>query len=144
MFGFTTVSLATLMQEKAINGELRALVASQRAQLEWFAAHVNELKVERAALFHKIGLDVPVPTIELPPAAPLPGMDDNYIPTAGKQVANIGDQLARRREARDRRGPVAAPLANFSGFEDVGDAAARELGLTHDDVGNVLEVPVER
>jgi hypothetical protein len=149
MFGFFARAdanvVAALIAEKSINGELRSMLAGERARFDWLAAHVNELKLERAALYARIGLDVPVPTIERTASRPLPGADDNYVPPAGHQLANVGDTLARARERRDAApnpdlaARVLETLAGPLSFEDIGDEAAAALRIEHDRAGNLID-----
>lgn len=136
--------LAQLLAEKSITAELRARVASLEAHFDWIAAHVNELKIERAALLERcVGIQLAgVPVIERQ-SAPLPGADPAYAPTI---PPNLGDILNQAREiADDRRRPtseqdrsIAAVDAGAVSFEDMGDARARDEGVTHNDRGEVV------
>lgn len=147
MFGFlfnraSASVVAELVKLQAINSELRARLAAERARGDWMLEHVNELRIERGMLYARIGVDVPVPIIERAPepvkVEGLPGADDNYQPPAGEQLANVGDVLARAREVRDNpRVPLtraAIPNLGELSFEDMGDDAARALGIERDAV----------
>lgn len=140
-------TVAQLVAQKEINAKLEAALAAEKARVDWFMQHVNELKVERAALYERLGVHLPVPTIErvgpvhYPSAAPLPGMDDNYVPPAGGQPADLGNILATARDVRERaeqarrQPPMDLP---FQGFDDIGDEAAAAIGAKHDGTGRVI------
>lgn len=146
MFGRMKL-VSALIAEKAVNTELRAEVARLTTHFDWLASHVNELKIERAALLERcIGIQLAaVPIIQREPTATLPGADPNYpLPPAGK-LPNIGDILAKARDivedgrkpGADRQSLVSAEMAGIS-FEDMGDDAAALAGIQHAPDGSVV------
>lgn len=147
MFGTARALVAALVAEKAVNAELRTQLAKAEANFDWLASHVNELKMERAALLERtIGLQLAgVPVIQRVAAQPstLPGADPEYVPTGGK-LPNIGDVLARAREIAEvakHGGPepnIATPGPYGIDFEDMGDDAAHAAGMRHAADGTVV------
>jgi hypothetical protein len=139
--------VSALVSEKAVNAELRSQLARVQAHFDWLAQHVNELKLERAELYRRIGVFVPVPEIQTTAAAAvaLPGMDDNYVPPATSRVPDLGNVLARARESitndHKTRETRAAHGRPFDGdiFNDVGDEEAERLGLLRDELGVLVE-----
>jgi hypothetical protein len=114
-----------LAAEKAVNAELRVMLAQARANFDWLATRMHEIHLERAQLYERLGVHVPVPEIARTGAAmPAP---DNYTPPSNRPV---GDVLAMAREILDPKNKPAslADLTELS-FEDVGDDAAATLGL---------------
>ncbi len=145
MFGFKAL-VAALVAEKAVNGELRARLARAEANFDWLSSHVNELKMERAALLERtIGLQLAgVPIIQrvASETGPLPGADPAYVP---QKLPNIGDVLAKARDitdaARSGRQPeqsIASPGPIGIEFEDMGDDAAAAAGIRHANDGTVV------
>lgn len=148
MFGPSRRELAAaLLVEKATNGELRARIAQLTAHFDWLSSHVNELKMERAALLERcIGVQLAgVPIIQREATAALPGADPNYQPPVNV-LPNVGDVLAKardivedaRRPRSEQRDSLAASDIGAISFEDMGDDAARSQGITHDDRGEVV------
>ena len=131
--------VASEIAEKAITTHLRAELAAERARVDWFMQHINELKVERAALYARIGVHLPVATIQrVDGAPPLPGMDDGYAPPTGPG-ADFGNLLATARDLREkgekaRVAPAGMPDAIF---EDVGDEIAEAIGATNREDGTL-------
>jgi exonuclease VII large subunit len=124
-----TTSVQTL--QTALEGERRAHAATReqlaalRSTLTWMTEHVNRLEQDRQALFAKV-LDVQLPALEVrvtrraeaeAASAPTPG--------AGPEGQ---DEYAETIPALQAAGVL---------FEDVGDEAARQLGIEHDELGNV-------
>lgn len=153
MFGGISKQVAEivghLVAEKAINAELRVQLARERERFDWIAAHVNELKLERAELYRRIGIYVPTPTIERTGVPDLPGADDGYQVPAGGKVADLGDLMASARDLKERAertrlsdiARAAEPVAGgggFDGFADIGDEAAAAIGAAHDGAGNLV------
>lgn len=147
MFGYGKL-VAALVAEKAVNAELRAQLAKADAHFNWLSQHVNELKLERAALLDRcVGIQLAaVPMIQRELVA-LPGEDVGYVPPGGR-LPNIGDILAQAREivedgkrpkAEQAQSLAAADIGSVS-FEDMGDDAAKRMGITHDVLGNVVHV----
>jgi len=144
MFGSKRI-VEALLVEQALNAELRVQLARVQANFDWLAAHVNELKVERAALLERLlGLQLQtVATITRAPTGPLPGADPGYQPPAHLRVPDLGDILAKARESVDaQRQPPADPSlvhADMAGisFEDMGDTAAAAAGIEHAPDGTV-------
>jgi hypothetical protein len=149
MFGWVSQGVgelvAALVAEKAVNAELRAALARERERFDWIAQHMNELKLERAELYRRIGLYVPTPEIaRTGPAPDLPGADDHYAVPPGGKVPDLGDLMATARELKERaektrladiaRAQEPGPLGGggFDGFDDIGDAAAAAIGIAHD------------
>jgi len=134
---------ARLAAEQAISGELRATLAQSRANFDWLAARVNELNLERAELYRRIGVNVPVAEV-VRQTVGLVGADDNYAPGAGAKRADISDLMAKARELQDEARRPVAPGADLPGvghdlsFEDMGDAQAAGAGVMHDASGNVV------
>lgn len=134
-----------LIAEKAVNAELRGRVASLEAHFDWLSQHVNELKVERAALLERcIGVQLgAIPTIERSPAN-LPGADVAYTPSAPmlSGISNIGDVLAKAREITEQsRRPTPSVADQQVGgieFEDMGDELAAAQGIRHGVDGTVV------
>lgn len=134
-----------LVAALAANAELRARIATLEAHFDWIAAHVNELKIERAALLERcVGIQLAgVPIIERQHTS-LPGAAANYVPTG--PAPNLGDILSQAREiAADKRRPnseqdrsIAAVDAGAVSFEDMGDDRARAEGVTHNQRGEVV------
>lgn len=139
--------VAALVAEKAVNAELRVQLARYIAHFDWLSSHVNELKIERAALLERcIGIQLgAVPVIQRESTAPLPGEDVNYVPPAGK-LPNIGDILAKARDlvedekrpGSEQRNSLAAADMGAISFEDMGDDAAARAGITHGPGGSVV------
>lgn len=133
-----------LLTEAAVNAELRARIATLQAHFDWLAQHVNELKVERAALLERcLGIQLAaIPSIERSEPASLPGADVAYTPTPPMKTPRIGDILAQARElVDDRRRPapsVADAQVGGIEFEDMGDDRAAAEGITHATDGTVV------
>lgn len=131
MFQTKAMLVEALVKASAVIESLRAENARLTTHFDWLAAHVNELKVERAALLDRcLGIQLAaVPQI----ARELPGKDPAY--EAGRQP-NVGDILTRARElVTDARNPdrdslVGAEMGGIS-FEDMGDDAAKAAGIRH-------------
>lgn len=148
MFGPSRRKLhADLSAALAANAELRVRVAQLSAHFDWLSSHVNELKMERAALLERC-IDVRlagVPIIQREATAALPGSDPNYQPPVNA-LPNLGDVLAKARELADdarrpqaeQRDTIAAADMQAISFEDMGDEHARRVGITHDKAGNVV------
>lgn len=135
--------------------ELEIRVAQLTAHVDWLTAQVNTLSHERAALTDKLlSVTYPVPIIERRnevPARPLPGIvgrpveDGLPVPLSPVMPGARTDHMpafaapaARPWHAEDAyEGSIPALQAGQTIFEDVGDAAARELGLNHDEFGNL-------
>lgn len=137
--------IAHLIAEKAVNAELRAQLARERERFAWAAEMMNELRLERAELYRRIGIVVPTPQIERASTPPLPGADDNYVVPDGGKAADIGELMAAARELRDKRTrpalkDLAVPPAAIGAdmFEDVGDDGAAAIGAQHDTAGNLV------
>lgn len=142
--------IAGLIAEVASQARQIAALMAENARLQahfdWLASHVNELKIERAALLERcIGIQLgAVPIITREPTGALPGADPAYVPIAGK-LPNIGDILNKARELVDeghktpaeQESLVAAELGGIN-FEDMGDEAAARAGVTHDETGRVI------
>jgi hypothetical protein len=132
----TTDLACQLAAEHARTSELTRQLALANANFDWLRVHVNELKIERAELYRKLGYLVPVAEIARTEAASaaLPNADDGYTPTRPA----LGDLLAKARDivtgAPDRGMSEGGELS----FEDMGDDAARRAHLTHDDEGHLL------
>lgn len=147
MFGPSKTSLvAALLAEKTANAELRARVAQLTANFDWLASHVNELKIERAALLDRC-IDIRlagVPVIQREVAS-LPGADPNYQPQVNA-LPNVGDVLAKARDLvedskrprAEQDGSLAAADLQAISFEDMGDEAARRAGVGHDPAGRLV------
>lgn len=147
MFGPTRSELAgALLAANARNAELQARVAQLTAHFDWLSSHVNELKMERAALLERcIGLQLAgVPVIQREATASLPGIDPNYVPTG--QLPNIGDILTKARDlVEDGKRPRSEQRDTLAGadmqgisFEDMGDEAALRAGISHDSQGELV------
>ncbi len=138
----SVVVLELLGQVRVLEAK-NALLERERAvalhQLDWFAQLVTELRQREAALFlERYGVTLPAPQVEVsaetasPPPAPAAGVP--------AQVS-VRDVMGKAREMIDRAGqPPADPFADEADgmFDDVGDRRADELGLTHDDEGQVI------
>jgi hypothetical protein len=147
MFQTKAMLVEALITANVTIAELRSRNAQLAAHFDWLAAHVNELKLERAALFDRcLGLQLhAVPEIAREPLPrELAGADAGYVPNVGK-VGHIGDILEkarelvdeRRRPGADRDSRVGAEMAGIS-FEDMGDDAAKRAGITHAPDGTVV------
>jgi hypothetical protein len=144
---FTNRRLAVALErETAINVELRTRLARAEANFDWLAQHVNELKLERAALFDRmLGFQLAgVPVIQRTENLPLPGADPSYQPTVTKHPA-IGDIMAKARELTDaaKRGApaetsLATPAPDEISFNDMGDEAAAAAGIRHAPDGSAI------
>ena len=138
-------AFATIVAEKAVNAELRVQIARLTAHCDWLMAHVNELKLERAQLYERIGVYVPVPTIH---HGHQPEVPDNGALIGHGKVADVGDLMQKARELRteqqhDRliREHGNVPMAELSEmdiFSDVGDEAAKKLGIERTADGEVV------
>jgi hypothetical protein len=138
--------LAALVSEQAVAVELRTRLARAEANFDWLASHVNELKLERAALLERcLGLQLAgVPFIQREAlATALPGIDPGYAPALGR-LPNLGDVLAKARELADvaKRGgepeTIASTAPDMIVFEDMGDEAAAQAGIRHAADGTVV------
>ena len=149
MFGYYKLALK-LAAAIAETGCLRTELARAHAQADWLAAHVNELKVERAELLARAyGLAIPVPTVEIN-RGNLAGADPNY----GQQVdmgaapkLPLGDLLNQARdlaEAKKRGAGNQSNTAGYVDFEDMGDEEARDHGIGHNTAGEVVYQGEER
>lgn len=135
---------AELRAAQATITELRVQLARQTAHFDWLSAHVNELKLERAAMLERcLGIQLAgVPQIERSPV--LPGVDPSYLPTEFTKPP-IGDVIAKardivgdaRRPGAEGRDTIAAADLQSISFEDMGDELARTQGITHTRDGGV-------
>jgi hypothetical protein len=136
-----------LAAARAENTELRVQLARQTAHFDWLSSHVNELKLERAAMLERcLGIQLAgVPVIQRDPTAPaLPGVDPAYLPSELKGPP-LGDVLAKardiigeqRRHGAEGRDTLAAADLQAISFEDMGDDQARALGVSHTPDGAV-------
>lgn len=112
--------------------ELRASLARRNADFDWLAQRLHEVNLERAQLYARIGVNVPVPEIARA-EAPRPPVDD-YVPPARLP---IGDILNKARDIATAPRNVSADLGELS-FEDMGDEQAAAHGLAHNDAGEVV------
>ncbi len=113
--------------------QLERQEAGHTSTIEWLRVHVNRLEAERAILTReRLHVELPSPTLEREaPPPPRPREDA----ATGPQIAGLSvEALAERLSADDL--PVAQLLG--SSLEDVGDATARALGITHDQDGHVI------
>lgn len=105
---------------KAERDQLVALKAS----FEWLTNHVNRLETERNLLTQRVlGMNLPPMQLERVP-------DDPPTPTQSRIVG-------RPRED-DYASSIPAAQAMQTIFEDIGDDAAKEQGIEHDEAGNVV------
>lgn len=148
MFGPTKTQLvAKVVAQEATIGELRARIAQLTAHFDWLSSHVNELKMERAALLDRcIGVQLAgVPIIQREATATLPGADPAYQPPVNV-LPNVGDVLAKARDlVEDARRPRSERLDTLAradlgaiSFDDMGDEAARAMGISHAPDGSVV------
>lgn len=138
--------VASLHAEKTTNGELRARLASQQTTIDWLITHVNTLTLERAQLYQRIGVYVPVP--EIARTSPAPGVDRYEVPDH-QRAADVGELLAAARDLRSDAEAQRTRSENAVGaempdalaiFEDVGDTVARQIGRAHDDAGQAVDI----
>lgn len=138
--------VSTLVAEKAVNAELRVQLALERQRGDQLISAVNEMRIERAELYARIGMNVPIATMVRESTPPLPGMDDGYQPPAPHRVVpNIGEALNAARETLAQqivkaREPQPPPDLRDLSFEDMGDEAATALGVKHTEDGEVAYV----
>jgi hypothetical protein len=105
-------------EKTALTQQLAAL----RASFEWLTQHVNRLERERAVLLQRVlGVTLPVPEIGRASEPDRVGVATP--PTAPTQP--------------DYSTTIAGLQALGAAFEDVGDELAAQLGLRHDEFGNV-------
>lgn len=92
-------------------------IASTDVLMRFLCARINQIEAERAALLKKIGVDVPVAEMVAPRTAP-----------------NVDGEPPAATDARQR---MLDSLAGAAMFEDVGDDAAKTLGLAWNPDGSV-------
>lgn len=128
--------IAQLAIEQGISAALRTEIATLRTHFDWMAAHINELKIERAAFYQRLGVFVPVPEVSREHGA-LPSTD-GYVPPTGPPT---GDVLAAARELRERvaTGKSEQHGVSLAIFEDVGDEVAEQIGLKRTPTGELAE-----
>jgi len=111
MFVRESTLIAVLVKNAELTGhasELRASLSSAQTTIDWLKNRVNQLEKERAILFREVThLNIPVPEI-----ATAPG------------------------RAMSAHVPAPEHLA-MPDFEDVGDDRAAQLGLAHNDAGEL-------
>lgn len=122
-------------------------LAIQRANFDWLAAHVNELKAERAILLDRV-LEVQVPVMSIarePVQVEVPRAEPRLTPEA------LADKVAFMPPPQGERGTIFRPrtadeptsaqmaeaIAAGDLFNDVGDDRAREMGLGWDEEGRL-------
>jgi hypothetical protein len=137
-------AFAAIAAEKAVNAELRTTIARLQTHCDWLMAHVNELKLERAQLYERIGVYVPVPTIAHSPQPDVP-TDGTMLPRG--RVADMGDLMQKAREIKMEHERTRAAkaegnvpmdeLSEMDIFNDVGDDAAKKLRIVRDANGEV-------
>lgn len=120
MLGFVRVEL--LIEATTKVTQLEARLAAHLAHMDWLMAHVNRLEQERAVLFQRtLNLQMPVPEIlRMQSQAPTPSQG------LGRNVA-----------VEDDYGQTIPGVQAMGAFDDIGDEAARVLGITHDRQGQV-------
>ncbi len=130
----TRVQLAAA---EVANAQLAAENARLTGQLEWFAQHVNELKVERAALFERV-LEIQLPVMQIARVSAEVGP---AAATPADQPPRISPEQMRAQFTRVIAPPPPSGIPNAIGeavrgayepdalFEDVGDERAARLGL---------------
>jgi hypothetical protein len=141
MFQTKQTLLEALIRANTVIEGLRAENARLATHFDWLAAHVNELKIERAALLDRcMGIQLAaVPVI----GRELPGADPAY--AAHATTPNIGEVLNKARElvdearkpGADRNSLVSAEMGGIS-FDDMGDENAAAAGLHHAPDGTVV------
>lgn len=109
-----------LAEEVAAHAQTREALAALRATQAWLHEHVNRLEADRQALLARV-LQVQVPAMHLS-VAPEPTPTPQGSPEDQDAYAST----------------IPALQAVGSLFEDVGDEAAAELGVGHDEHGNVI------
>jgi hypothetical protein len=124
---------AQLNVAHARNEELRVALARRNADFDWMAKQLHEVSLERAQLYARLGVFVPVSEVSRADAVP---PVDNYVPPAR---ATNGDVLAKARELLERPAAMEPPSGELS-FEDMGDAAAQAHGIAHTDDGFLTSV----
>jgi hypothetical protein len=138
-----TLQLSELRSQKAM---LEVRCATAQNNVDWFAAQINELRLERAVIFERVlNLRVPTPQIAFTPAESLEGADTSYAPTReGGAPQNYGDVLAIARDAAEVAARARADANSVLGgesisglFDDVGDKTAKALGLRHEEGAEV-------
>lgn len=142
------------MELQMLREEVRRLsiqIASKDATNEWLMTRVNSLEVERAALTERmLQVSYPVPQIQRineraagkVESYGVPLSDDDYaIPSHLKGAVaphpRMADPAPRPRPASDEVGGSISALQAQAAFEDMGDEAAAEAGIIHDDAGAV-------
>lgn len=137
--------------------QLTAQLARSQASQEWLETRVTSLEMERAALTDKLfEVRYPVPVIERTnerAAGAVPGVygrpvEEYAIPehlrgavVAQPPMAPPAPPARPPRPASSEEevaNSISALQASNTTFDDVGDDAARELGIQHDDSGNVV------
>jgi hypothetical protein len=156
---FTFEQHQELARLREQNTQLTAQLAAARTSNDWLSSRVTSLEFERAALTERLlQVSYPVPVIERTnerPAGTVPGVfgrpvEDGYvIPEHLKgsmvphpKMAPPDPPAAPRRPAmsaeEEMANSISALQASNTTFEDMGDAAAAEQGIAHDDAGNVV------
>jgi hypothetical protein len=151
------ISRFTQEQHRELNtlrercAQLGAQLASSRTSQEWLEARVTSLEYERSALTDRLlQVSYPVPTIARTNERPAgrvesygqPLTDTDYaVPAHLKDALNkmphprMADPAPRPR-AEDMGDTISAHQVQDA-FEDMGDEAAAEAGIVHDDAGAV-------
>lgn len=108
--------------------------AVQQQNFDWLAAHVNRLEAERALLLHRI--------LDLRAVAPVIETGQPTLHTqSGPPLGPIAPPIPTEARPEAPEGGVDIPglLTTLgSSFEDMGDGAAKLLGVTHTDDGHLL------
>lgn len=110
LLGDQATELAAL---RAVNGNLRSQITRLESQFEWARVRLNAVELERATFLQRLLGTAPlIPEIQGPMPRPV------------ASASSVGDAFAK-----------GFGLAGI--FEDIGDKEAGQLGLGHDDEGNL-------
>ncbi len=110
--------------------QLERMDAAHTSTVEWLRVHVNRLEAERAILTReRLQVDLPQPVLDREAASP------REAPPAGPMIAGIPVENVTKGLPDDS---VALAHALSSTLEDIGDEAARALGIHHADDGRVI------